>query len=366
LTAVFSRQPRARAKTLIWLVTALLAIGCSDEEKPTPLPAGAPLTESLIANAGVMIGVGDIGVCGSSGDEATAALVDSVLVVDSAQNLASAVFTLGDNAYPSGDAGVGNYFPRCFSPSWGKPRIMSVIRPAPGNHDYDSGTAAPYFRYFGDRAGPPGKGYYSYDFAGWHVVSLNSEIMLSESAAKAQEDWLREDLKNHPALCTLAYFHKPLFTSGRRGPNLQVRALWDILYNARADLILNGHEHNYERFRPQTPAGVYDPVNGIEQIIAGTGGGNLTIPRSPFARNSVARIHGHFGVLKLLLGAGEYRHVFIDIDLRICDTGAGKCHRGSREREAGSGKRVISTNRASTLPESFAADGGCSGSLLSR
>ena len=273
-----------------------------------------------------MVGVGDIGVCGSSGDDATAALVDSILVADSAQNLPTAVFTLGDNAYPSGDAGVGDYFPRCFSPSWGKPRIMRVIRPAPGNHDYDSGTAAPYFRYFGDRAGPAGKGYYSYDFAGWHVVSLNSEIMFNESSAKAQQEWLREDLRNHPALCTLAYFHKPLFTSGRRGPNLQVRPLWDILYQARADLILNGHEHNYERFRPQTPAGAYDPVNGIEQIVAGTGGGNLTTLRSPFARNSFTRIHGHFGVLKLLLGGGEYRRVFIDIDRRIWDPGGGRCH----------------------------------------
>jgi len=274
-----------------------------------------------------MIGVGDIGVCGTSGDEATAGLVDSVLIADSVQKLETLVFTLGDNAYPSGDAGVNNYFSRCFAPSWGRPRIMRVIRPAPGNHDYDSGTASPYFRYFGDRAGPEGKGYYSYDFAGWHVISLNSEITAgNDSAAKAQEDWLRQDLKNHPALCTLAYFHRPLFTSGSRGPNVPVRSLWDILYSARADLILNGHEHNYERFRPQTPAGVYDSINGIEQIIAGTGGGNLTIARSPFARNSVVRIHGHFGVLKLLLGAGEYRHAFIDIDRRIWDPGSGRCH----------------------------------------
>jgi hypothetical protein len=311
---------------LILLVTTVLAIGCSDDEKPTPLPPGAPLTESLLAHAGVMIGVGDIGVCGTSGDEATAALVDSVLFADSVQQLASVVFTLGDNAYPSGDSGIVNYFPRCFSPSWGRPRIMSVIRPAPGNHDYDTGSGTPYFRFFGEKAGPAGKGYYSYDFAGWHLISLNSEIMVNESKAEAQEDWLREDLKNHPALCTLAYFHKPLFTSGARGQNLQVRPLWEILYNARADLILNGHEHNYERFRPQTPAGIYDPVNGIEQIIAGTGGGSLTIPRYPFAKNSVVRIHGHFGVLKLMLGTGEYRHAFIDIDRRVWDPGGGKCH----------------------------------------
>ncbi|MFL5555771.1 MAG: metallophosphoesterase family protein [Gemmatimonadaceae bacterium] len=309
-------------------LTALVifAIGCSGEEQPTPPPPGSPVKESVLANAPVMIGVGDIGVCGAQGDEATAAMVDSVLKVDSAANLPTIVFTLGDNAYPSGDRGVEDDFPRCFAPSWGKPRIMRVIHPAPGNHDYDSGSAEPYFSYFGARAGLAGKGYYSYDFAGWHIVSLNSEIMVGRDAAEAQEEWLRQDLKDHPALCTLAYFHRPLFTSGSRGSNRQVRGLWDILYQAGADLVLNGHEHNYERFRPQTPGGVYDPVKGIEQIIAGTGGGDLRSFAYPLARNSVVHIHGHFGVLKLMLGNGEYRHAFLDTQGRVWDPGGRKCH----------------------------------------
>jgi acid phosphatase type 7 len=276
-----------------------------------------------------MIGAGDIAVCGTGGDEATGRIVDSVLAADSTARIHSEVFTLGDNAYPSGSGGVDNDFPRCFSPSWGRRRIMNVIHPAPGNHDYDSGSGAPYFAYFGNRAGPPGKGYYSYDVGDWHMISLNSELYFENgnpSEARAQEDWLRRDLLAHPVLCTVAYFHRPLFSSGTYGATLEVQSLWRILYDAGADLVLNGHEHDYERFLPQTPAGVLDSAKGIEQIITGTGGGQLRKMRTPFARNSVFQIHGHFGVLKLMLGSGEYSHAFIDTTGRVWDPGARKCH----------------------------------------
>ena len=134
---------------------------------------------------------------------------------------------------------------------------MNVIHPAPGNHDYDSGSGAPYFAYFGIRAGPPGKGYYSYDVDGWHVISLNSELYFEagdSTQAKAQEDWLRRDLMDHHVFCTFAYFHRPLFSSGTYGATHEVLSLWSILYDAGVDLVLNGHEHDYERFLPQTPA----------------------------------------------------------------------------------------------------------------
>ncbi len=276
-----------------------------------------------------MIGAGDIGVCGTNGDEATARIVDSVLRVDSAAALNIVVFTLGDNAYPSGPGGVRNDFQRCFAASWGKPRIMKVIRPAPGNHDYDSGSAEPYFTYFGARAGPPGKGYYSYDVGTWHVISLNSELFFepaNPAEIKPQELWLRNDLNAHHALCTLAYWHRPLFSSGTYGGTPGVKALWDILYSAGVDLVLNGHEHSYERFLPQSPRGVADSVNGIQEIIAGTGGGALRKLRYPVAANSIAQIHGHFGVLKLTLGAGEYTDAFIDTTGRVWDPGGRKCH----------------------------------------
>jgi hypothetical protein len=276
-----------------------------------------------------MIGAGDIAVCGTIGDEATGRIVDSVLAADSTANVHSEVFTLGDNAYPSGSGGVDNDFPRCFSPSWGRRRIMNVVHPAPGNHDYDSGSGAPYFAYFGNRAGPPRKGYYSYDVGDWHVISLNSELYFENGnppEARAQEDWLRGDLLAHPVLCTFAYFHRPLFSSGTYGASPEVQSLWRILYDAGVDLVLNGHEHDYERFLPQTPAGVVDSAKGIEQIIAGTGGGELRKMRTPFASNSVFQIHGHFGVLKLMLGSGEYSHAFIDTTGRVWDPGARKCH----------------------------------------
>ena len=276
-----------------------------------------------------MIAVGDIGVCGAKGDEATARLVDSLLTADSAARVQSLVVTIGDNAYPSGLEGARNYFPRCFGPSWGTPRIMSVIHPSPGNHDYDSGSGAPYFEYFGERAGPPGKGYYSFEAGDWHVISLNSELYFgrgSPAEAREQEDWLRKDLSAHRKPCTLAYFHRPQFSSGSHKGTPEMQALWSILYDADVDLILNGHEHDYERFLPQTPAGAVDSARGIPQFVAGTGGGSLRDIRSRLAPNSVVQIQGHYGVLKLALGAGEYRHAFLDTEGRVWDAGSGKCH----------------------------------------
>jgi calcineurin-like phosphoesterase family protein len=302
-------------------------LGCSRDESATR--SGKSLQEETLPGAVVMIGAGDIAVCGTNGDEATGRLVDSLLIADSAAKVVRVVFTLGDNAYPSGSGGVDNDLPRCFSPSWGAQRIVNLIRPAPGNHDYDSGSGAPYFTYFGERAGPPGKGYYSYDVGEWHVISLNSELYFeraSPSQAKEQEDWLRKDLSDHHNLCTLAYFHRPLFGSGNYGGTREMRPLWDIMYDAGVDLVLNGHEHHYERFLPQTPAGVPDSVRGIEEIIVGTGGGDLRGVRRTFSPNSVVRVHGHFGVLKLALGTGEYRNTFLTTDGRVWDTGAGKCH----------------------------------------
>ncbi|PYO08836.1 MAG: alkaline phosphatase [Gemmatimonadetes bacterium] len=302
---------------------------CSGDENPTPVPPGSPPQELALAGASVMIGAGDIAVCGTNGDEATGAIVDSVVKADSVARVTTVVFTIGDNAYPSGSGGVERDFQRCFTGSWGKDRIMKVIRPSPGNHDYDSGTLAPYFAFFGDRAGPAGKGYYSYDVGGWHVIAMNSEVYFESndpSEAKAQEDWLRKDLAEHRSRCALAYFHRPLFSSGTYGPATEVLGLWRILFAGGVDLVLNGHEHDYERFLPQTPLGVADSVNGVEEIIAGTGGGVLRMVRYPVARNSAAQIHGRFGVLKLILGAGEYSHAFIDTNGRVWDPSRRKCH----------------------------------------
>ena len=310
----------------ISLLVGLLA--CSGGEKAEPTPAGASQQELVIPGAAVVIAVGDIAVCGSSGDEATGKLVDSLLHVDSAQSTPTIILTMGDNAYPSGDQGVNNYFSRCFKPSWGNARIMEAIHPSPGNHDYDSGSGMPYFDFFGPRAGPAGKGYYSFDFNGWHLISLNSELYWEAGdpdQIKAQEDWLRADLRSHRGGCALAYFHRPYFSSGVHGTNEPLKVVWQILYDGGVDLVLNGHEHDYERFRPQTATGAADSVNGMEQIISGTGGGTLRSFRYPLAPNSAAQIQGRFGVLKLMLGNGEYTHAFIDTDGRVWDVGGRKC-----------------------------------------
>ena len=304
-------------------------VSCFPPVDTTPPSAIASAAEVALAGAAVLIGAGDIGVCGSSWDEATAAIVDSILKADSVAGVKDAVFTLGDNAYPRGS---DTDFARCFGSSWGNPerRIMKVIRPTPGNHEHNTENGAPYYRYFKERAGAPGRGYYSFDLGEWHVVALNSEIVANPrfpgDERIAQEEWLKKDLEDHKKTCTVALFHRPLFSSGGHTGDIRVLAFWNILYRAGVDLVLNGHEHHYERFLPQNPTAGLDTIAGITQIVVGTGGGTLTGIRSPVARNSVQRVQGHYGVLKLTLGAAEWRHAFLDTSGRLWDVGGGKCH----------------------------------------
>jgi acid phosphatase type 7 len=309
------------------IAAGFLLLACKPRERVTPPPAHASAKQVALSGAAVFIGAGDIGVCGAAGDEETAALVDSVLKADSAVHVESAVFTVGDNAYP---AGLDRDFVRCFGSSWGDPnkRIMKLIRPAIGNHDYQSQRGAAYYRYFGARAGPRFKGYYSYDIGEWHAVVLNSEIAAHGSPAErsSQESWLRRDLRENARLCTLAYFHRPLYSSGAHGASPIMRGFWKILADGGVDLVINGHEHHYERFLPMNAAGVVDTLNGMEQIIVGTGGGGLTGIRSRVAANSAVQIQGHWGALIATLGSGEYRTSFIGIDGQVWDPSGGRCH----------------------------------------
>ncbi len=307
-------------------MTVIALAACKGKEA-SPTPEGAAQREIPLQGAPVLLAVGDIAVCGTSGDEATGRLADSLVRYDSAQQTQTLIITLGDNAYPSGDQGVNQDFQRCFVPSWGSARIMSIIHPSPGNHDYDSGSGAPYFDFFGSRAGPAGKGYYSFDVNGWHLISLNSELYFEagdKSQAKAQEDWLRADLNAHGTPCALAYFHRPYFSSGTYGTTQKLKTIWQILYDGGVDLVLNGHEHDYERFLPQNATGVADSANGMEEIVAGTGGGSLRTFDRP-AANSAARIQGRFGILKVWLGDREYRRAFVTADGKVWDVGGRKC-----------------------------------------
>lgn len=332
------KMARLDRKTFLWWIgVPLLGFGCNGCNfglQTTPPPGDAPATEVALAGASVLIGVGDIASCGDIGDEGTARLVDSVLKVNRAAGVPTAVFTLGDHAYPMA---TDRQLRRCFTPSWGDPKkgIMAAVRPSIGNHDWQASRGAPYYRYFGQKAGPAFKGYYSYDLGDWHVAVLNSELAVEGNRGEIaeQEEWLRKDLRDNSKKCTVAYFHRPLFTSSYRQGDAGMRPIWEILYAANVDLVLAGHDHHYERFLPQTPAGVVDSVRGIEQIIAGTGGATLRGFKSRFgfsapppSGNSKTRIQGHYGVLKVTLGKDEYSTVFIDVGGRVWDQSRGKCH----------------------------------------
>src|SRR5260221_9498263 len=223
---------------------------------------GNASTKSAVAkDAAVLVGAGDIADCRNlAGAEAPAKLLEKI---------PGTVMAVGDLAYPDGTA--ENF--SCYDKTWG--RVKNRTRPAPGNHEFHTKGAAYYFQYFGVVAGDATKGYYSYELGSWHVVVLNSECVDVGGcdAESPQGKWLREDLAAHPVACTLAYFHKPLFSSGgAHGDDLLMKPLWDSLYAGNADVIVSGHDHDYERFAPQTPEAKADPDRGIREFVAGTGG----------------------------------------------------------------------------------------------
>jgi len=272
--------------------------------------ATAPVDQTAI-----LVGAGDIAACKDlSGAEATAKLLVQI---------PGTVMAVGDLAYPDGSK--ENF--ACYDKTWG--RVKSRTRPAPGNHEFHAAGATPYFDYFGPAAGDPKTGYYSYELGTWHIVVLNSECedVGGCEAGSPQEKWLRADLAVHPAACTLAYWHKPLFSSGSaHGNDPTVKPFWQALYEAKADIVIAGHDHDYERFAPQTPDAAADPARGIREFVAGTGGKN----HRPFVEpkpNSELRDATAFGVLKLTLKPGAYDWQFIpEAGKTFTDSGSGTCH----------------------------------------
>ena len=278
-------------------------------------PAGSSLPSNGSPNdAAVLVGAGDIADCSSSGDDATADLLDTI---------DGTVFTLGDNVYEYGTAAE---FQRCYAPTWGRQRDRTL--PVAGNHDYVTAGAAGYFGYFGAAAGDPSTGYYATDLGTWRIYVLNSNCAAIGgcNAGSAQERWLRDDLAANPRACVLAMWHHPRFSSGEHGNDSATQALWQVLYGAGAELVLNGHDHDYERFAPQTPAGKADPSRGIVEIVVGTGGRSLY----PFVRiraNSLVRDNTTYGVLRLVLSGGGWSFEFIPVpDGAFTDSGGGTCH----------------------------------------
>ena len=285
----------------------MLMLACAGSTT-SPSPPTLPPTP---AGPEVLVGAGDIGWCGLPGAGLTASLLDDI---------PGTVFTAGDNASPSGSS---QDFQQCFEPTWGrhKPRI----RPTPGNHDYSDGrtNGSAYFTYFGDSAGPFGLGYYSYRVGAWLVLALDSEI--SAFPGSPQMQWLRAELAGDSSRCALAIFHTPVFGSGSNGGNPQMLAVWRVLYDAGVDVVINGHNHSYERFAPQDPDGGFDTTRGIREFVAGTGGGRLTgVPQ--IRANSEAR-GSTWGVLKLTLWADRYDWQFVPVaGQSFTDSGSTSCH----------------------------------------
>jgi len=264
----------------------------------------------------VLAGAGDIAYGGSE-DEATAKLLDALNP--------DGVFTAGDNAYDSGSA---SEFQSYYAPTWG--RHKAKTRPAPGNHDYRSANASGYFDYFGAVAGDPAKGYYSYEAGAWHVVVINTSgegacAKIACGAGSAQEQWLRADLAASTKQCTVAYWHHPRYSIGQHGNNTGTQALWQALYDYGVELLLTGHDHNYQRWKPMNGAGAVDSARGLRNFVVGTGGKNAyTLGSNP---NVDAAQTGTPGVLKLTLHAGSYDWLFLPIAGKTyTDSGSGTCH----------------------------------------
>jgi acid phosphatase type 7 len=272
--------------------------------------AGAPVH--------VLLAAGDIAECDHEGDEATADIL--------AEYPNTTIAPLGDLAY---EEGTRAQFENCYDPSWG--RFKDRTRPATGNHEHLTTDAQGYWDYFGSRGGPYDKYYYSYDLGAWHVVVLNSDCWRVDGCelGDPQIQWLREDLNQSPALCTLAYWHRPPFSSGRYGDAKDtelVRPLWQAAYEEGVDLVLTAHEHSYERFAPLNAEGNRDDSRGVTLIVVGTGGGNLRQFANDPLPTTEARDDDTWGVLKLTLRPTGYDWTFLSVEGRsFTDSGSRPC-----------------------------------------
>lgn len=290
----------------------------------TPLPTATPTptattTQTPTATPAVLVGAGDIAICGQEGDDQTAALLDEIPGV---------IFTTGDNV--NEDATLYQ-FERCFDPSWG--RHKDRIRPAAGNHEYKVDHAADYFTYFGEAAGQIREGWYSYDAGDWHIIVLNSACLWINGCGPSspQVAWLQEDLAAHSNDCTLAYWHDPRWSSGLGGSSHWLDAFWQTLYAAGVEVVISSDDHNYERFAPQDPQGNLDPEFGIRQFVVGTGGASQR-PFNRILENSEVHNSGTYGVLKFSLYFDHYEWEFVPVEGEtFTDSGSGTCHPAPEE-----------------------------------
>ena len=282
-------MPKPFVRTFLGLLFAFSTACAAQSAAPSP-------TETVI------FAVGDLAQCDLvAPDELPTAKVAHLV-----EGNADPILMLGDLAYPDGSK---QDFLHCFDPPWGK--FKERIFPVPGNHEYHAAGAAPYYTYFGERAGVAKEGYYATQIGSWRVIGLNSNVDVA--AGSAQERWLRDELTAHPARCTLAFWHHPRFSSGQHGDAPSMNTIWRDLYNARVDVVLAGHDHDYERFAPQGALGERDDQRGIREFVVGTGGAALR-PLAHIEANSEARNSDSFGVLKLTLRDKSYAWDFVPVD----------------------------------------------------
>jgi len=294
------------------LVSAMFLGNCGGSSPAGPSPGGG----GGGGGGGVptpgpvrILAAGDIGECGFGGQQ-TGAMLDSMDGI---------LLALGDLAYFQGSA---VNFRDCYDPAWG--RFQGRTRPVPGNHEYETPGATSYFDYFGDLAGNRGLGYYAFTAGSWRIIALNSGAGAGNmSASSPQVQWLRAELDNNRFACTLAYWHHPLFSSGPNGNQPEVRELWRVLSDAGVDVVVNGHDHLYERFAPQDIDGK-PSATGIREFIAGTGGAHLYTPGPP--KPNSERRGSAYGVLVLTLSATSYTWDFRSVGNTFSDPGTGTCH----------------------------------------
>ena len=298
MTGAVSRRAETR-RCFVLCVAALVTAACGGE-----VPFDGPRQRvSLVA-------AGDVASCWWRADEATARILD---------RMDGVVAVLGDAVYQSG---TESQFADCYAPTWG--RHLDRTRPALGNHERRTEKGGPYYRYFGARAGKPGEGWYSYRHDGWHVVVLNTEEDIK--AGSPQLRWLAADLRANPSRCTMAYMHRPRFSSGKHGGSSRVLDAWRVLYGAGVDVVLAGHDHVYERFAPLTPDGERDGERGIVSFVVGTGGAPL-YGRGDEQPHSLALSNSVHGVLAFRFQPDGYSWEFVPVaGDRFHDRGEARCH----------------------------------------
>jgi acid phosphatase type 7 len=284
----------------------------------TPTPADTPTPEASPTPAQiVLIGAGDIVNCDGAGGKATANLL--------AQFPGATIFTAGDNI---DHLGTPKEFKNCFGPTWG--RYKDRIHPAVGEMEYNMKNAYAYFDYFGAAAGEARNGYYSYDVGGWHVVVLNSECARVGGceAGSAQEKWLKQDLADHPAQCSIAIWHMPRFHAALAEGLPLFKDFWKDLYEAGVELVVNAHQHYYMRYAPLDPNGQPDDARGIQEFIVGTGGA-IPLAKGERTCSGNCQVYNNktFGLLKLTLHPDSYEWAFVpEPGKALDDAGSRECH----------------------------------------